>query len=334
LLKTEAGGFLFAPRKADDCEASADARARIEERTAEEQLRLLYVALTRARDRLIVTGRLSARDKAPPPASWYARIETAFARPVIADASRELEAEGLSLRRYGADPSPAPTLEAAGASVAVATPGWLRTFAAAEAVQRYASPSTYAEVQRGEAPSPLAQTAGLGRFRRGDIVHRLLQILPDLPPHARAVGAGRLLAKERDLTDDQRAEMADAALGVLNDPRFAEVFGEGSRAEAAVAGSAPDLPARLAISGRVDRMVVTPTRVLVVDFKSNRPSPDRIEEADEAYLAQMAIYVAVLRAVFPGRAVEAALVWTDGPKLMPIPENLIEANLARLRQTD
>jgi ATP-dependent helicase/nuclease subunit A len=333
-LKTEAGGFLFAPRKSDDCEASADARARIEERTAEEQLRLLYVALTRARDRVIVTGRLSARDKAPPPASWYARIESAFARPEIAGGAREIEAEGMTLRRYGSDPSRAPTLEAADAPLAAAPPGWLRAFAASEAVQRYASPSTYAEAQRGEAPSPLAQTAGLGRFRRGDIVHRLLQILPDLPPHARAVGAGRLLAKERDLTDDQRDEMARAALGVLNDPRFAEVFGEGSRAEAAVAGSAPDLPARLAISGRVDRMVVTPTRVLVVDFKSNRPSPDRIEEADEAYLAQMALYVAVLRAVFPGRAVEAALVWTDGPKLMPVPENLIEATLARLRQSD
>jgi ATP-dependent helicase/nuclease subunit A len=337
-LKTEAGGFLFAPRKGDDCEASAAARLRIEERTAEEQLRLLYVALTRARDRVIITGRLSARDKAPPPASWYARIETAFARPEIADATREIEADGLikdwAIRRYGADPQPAPAPEAAGVAPAGAPPAWLRAFATTEAVQRYASPSTYAEGQRGAAPSPLAQTAGLGRFRRGDIIHRLLQILPDLQPHARALGAGRLLAKERDLSDDQRAEMADAALGVLNDPRFAEVFGDGSRAEAAVAGSAPGLPARLAISGRVDRMVVTPDRVLVVDFKSNRPSPDRIEEADEAYLAQMAIYVAVLRAVFPGRRVEAALVWTDGPKLMPVPENLIEATLVRLRESD
>ena len=69
--------------------------------------------------------------------------------------------------------------------------------------------------------------------------------------------------------------------------------------------------------------------MLVVDYKTNRPSPDRIEDADAAYLAQMAVYVAVLRAVFPGRAVEAALVWTDGPKLMPVPESLIASALAR-----
>ena len=71
-------------------------------------------------------------------------------------------------------------------------------------------------------------------------------------------------------------------------------------------------------------------RVLVVDFKTNRPSPDRIEDADPGYLTQMAIYAAVLRAVFPGRRVEAALVWTDGPKLTPLPEMLIAETLRRL----
>ena len=92
------------------------------------------------------------------------------------------------------------------------------------------------------------------------------------------------------------------------------------------------LPAGLAISGRVDRMTVTPDRVLVVDFKTNRPAPDRVDNADPAYLTQMAVYVAVLRAIFPGRRVDAALVWTDGPKLMPVPENLIVERLNALRR--
>ena len=116
--------------------------------------------------------------------------------------------------------------------------------------------------------------------------------------------------------------MAGAALGVLRHARFAEVFGPGSRVEAAVAGGAPDLPPGYAVSGRVDRMVITPARVLVADFKTNRPSPDRIEDADPAYITQIAVYAAVLRAIFPDRPVEAALVWTDGPKLMAVPEKL------------
>jgi ATP-dependent helicase/nuclease subunit A len=165
------------------------------------------------------------------------------------------------------------------------------------------------------------------------LIHRLLQILPDLPRETWAEGAASLLARERDLGDAQRAEMSAAALSVLQDERFAEVFGPGSRAEVAIAGSAAALPAGLRISGRIDRLVVLPDRVLVADFKTNRPSPARIDDCDPAYLRQMAIYVAVLGEVFPGRAIEAALVWTDGPKLMPIAENLMAQSLADLARS-
>src|SRR5207245_3577408 len=134
------------------------------------------------------------------------------------------------------------------------------------------------------APSPLAGAGGLGRFRRGDLIHKLLQLLPDLPPAERAAGAAALLGRERDLNEAQAAEMTAAALSVLQDPRFAEVFGPGSRAEVAIAGSAAALPAGLKVSGRIDRLVVLPDRVLVADFKTNRPSPARIEDADPAYL--------------------------------------------------
>jgi ATP-dependent helicase/nuclease subunit A len=124
--------------------------------------------------------------------------------------------------------------------------------------------------------------------------------------------------------------MAEAALGVLQDPRFAEVFGEGSRAEVAIAGSAAALPAGLAISGRIDRLVVLPDRLLVVDFKTNRPAPARPEDADPVYVRQLALYAAVLADLFPGRRIEAALVWTDGPALMPMPEKLMDRAVAEL----
>jgi len=122
--------------------------------------------------------------------------------------------------------------------------------------------------------------------------------------------------------------MIAAAFGVLDDARFAPVFGPGSRAEVALTGSAPGLPRGVAISGRIDRLVITPDRILVVDYKSNRPAPDRIEDADPAYVLQMAVYVAVLKRLYPDRAVEAALVWTDGPRLMEIPGALLDAALS------
>jgi ATP-dependent helicase/nuclease subunit A len=124
--------------------------------------------------------------------------------------------------------------------------------------------------------------------------------------------------------------MIAAAFSVLEDGQFAAVFGLGSRPEVALAGQAAGLPRGLGLSGRVDRLLVTPERVLVVDFKTNRPAPQRVEDADRAYVLQMAAYRAMLAEVFPGRRVEAALVWTDGPKLMPVPENMMDAALASL----
>ena len=48
-------------------------------------------------------------------------------------------------------------------------------------------------------------------------------------------------------------------------------------------------------------------------------------------MLQLALYVAVLTQLYPDRPVEAALVWTDGPRLMPVPPSLMDAALAATR---
>ena len=325
LLHTADGGFLWAPTKKADCEASRAAREARERKDEHEAQRLFYVALTRARDRLVLAGRINARDKIENVGGWYAAAEAAFGRSEIAPHVQTLEGE---VRRFGPDPTFA-TPYAASAAQKPAPPAWIAERPAPETAPRFVSPSRLGDEEPdvGPAPSPLAEAQGLGRWRRGDLIHRLLQLLPDIAPAEREAAAQRLLARERDLTEAQRAEMAAAALGVLNDARFAAVFGPGSRAEVAVAGLAPGVGP---ISGRVDRLLVEAGRVLVIDFKTNRPAPARIEDADPAYIRQMAVYVAVLQTLFPDRPVEAALVWTDGPRLMPIPENLTAEALSGL----
>ena len=330
LMKTEDGGFLWCASKAQDCEASATARERRETKEAEEALRLYYVALTRARDRLVLCGRIDARTADDKVAGWYAAAQAAFAHETIAPDVRRIGVEG-GVMRYGPDPVRAEAGRTEDAPPVVPTPAWSLAPAQPESpAARYAAPSTLEDEARGGAPSPLAEVSGLGRLRRGELIHRLLQLLPDVPLGERRDAAGRLLRAERDLTDAQRAEMIAAAFGVLEDDRFAQVFGPGSKAEVALAGGSARLPAALTISGRVDRLVVTPERILVVDYKTNRPSPARIEDADPASLAQMAVYAAVLAEIFPGQAIEAAIVWTDGPKLMPVPEKVMTQALARL----
>ncbi len=330
LLDAEGGGFLWAPRKADDCPASAAARAAREAAATGESLRLLYVALTRARDRLVLCG-VRTKDQYFK-GSWCDMAARAFDRPEIAERARQVgEGDEAQVTRFGADPR---AVAAAAASLKTPSPlpAWARQVAPAPAAAtRYASPSTLAEAERGPSSSPLSERAGLGRYRRGVLIHRLLQLLPDLPLDERAEAAATLLRREPDLAPDQREEMASAALAVLEDPRFAAVFGPGSRAEVAIAGAAAGLPPGLAISGRIDRLVVEADRVLVVDYKTNRPAPRRFEEADRAYRVQMALYWAVLSEIFPGRRIEAALVWTDGPKLMAAPEKIMTQTLAELR---
>ena len=323
-------GFLWCTASARDCEATARAREQRAAREDAEAYRLLYVALTRARDRLILCGRVSERVDQAKLRGWWGAIRDALAHADIAPATTIITSGGMDVQRFGPDPQ---RLAAGGAvaKLAAPLPAWTAHTAPPEAFARYASPSDLGESAVSAAASPLVMAGGLGRFRRGDLIHRLLQLLPDLPGAERAAGARSLLARETDLTDDQRAEIAGAALSVLDDPRFADVFGSGSRAEVAVAGTAAALPPGLRISGRMDRLVVLPDRVLVVDFKTNRPSPDRIEAADPAYLRQMALYAAVLGDIFEGRRIEAAIVWTDGPKLMPVPENLLAQTLADLR---
>ena len=326
----EGAGFLWCPSSGRVCPASSEARAKRNAREEAEAYRLLYVALTRARDRLVLCGRRAERTDPDKIKGWWGAIREAVADAGMADQVRSLELGGRFLR-FGPDPQPART-RAAVEPAPAALPAWARTVAQPEAFARYASPSELGEGAAVAAPSPLAVAGGLGRFRRGDLIHRLLQLLPDLAPAERPAGARALLSREIDLTDDQRAEMAAAALAVLEDPRFARVFGAGSRAEVGIAGTAAALPQGLNISGRIDRLVVLPDSVLVVDFKTNRPAPARIEDADPAYLRQMALYAAVLGEVFPGRRIEAAIVWTDGPNLMPVPEILVAQTLADLRR--
>ncbi|PZO00413.1 MAG: double-strand break repair helicase AddA [Alphaproteobacteria bacterium] len=308
----------------EDCEASGEARQARQDRVDAETLRLLYVALTRARDRIVILGRGSGKSKLGyDEASWWAVLTETFERlglqvRDIGDGRQRVGAEPVVLRADLTSRSATPEI-----------PDWARTAPPPDHAARFASPSTMEGAVRIAAPSPLATSSGgsLGRFRRGDLIHRLLERLPDIAPDDRPDAAARMLSRERDIDDNQRAEMIDAALGVLNHNRFAPVFGPGSRPEVALTGVVAGVP----ISGRMDRLVVTAEKVLVVDFKSNRPAPDRIEDTDPAYVLQAALYVSILRQLYPDRPVEAALVWTDGPKLMPVPAPLLDAALNAAR---
>ncbi len=328
ILETNDGAFLYAPRGGEDCAVSAQARAARAEAVEREASRLLYVALTRARDRLVVCGVESQAHRFQ--GSWRDFIERAFAK--VHSKTVEL-ADGSEIRRYGSDPvaenapsepgRPGPAGPDGTPRLQHLLPAWIDQPAMAEAPAAHARPSADARAFVA-AVSPLAEASGLGRWRRGALIHSLLERLPEsASDHWRAL-AERLLAREPGLTGEQRAEIAGAVLRVLAEPSFAPLFGPGSRAEVPMVGEV----AGQAVFGRVDRLLVTPSQVLVIDYKTNRPPPKTADDVDPTYVRQMALYAALLRQIHPDRLVRAALLWTDGPTLMPLPDALLGTGLS------
>ena len=331
LVRTGDGTFLWLGSSDEDCEAQARAREDRGRESERELSRLLYVGLTRARDRLILCGTLPGNRNEDKLKGWWSAVSEAFADR-LGDGVRRIDRDDFSFRRFGTDPEVLGAAGAGVARVAATVPSWLGQVARAEPLSRLASPSDLGDSAPVAALSPLAGLGGLGRFRRGELIHRLLQILPDLDPASWDRAAQRLLEKEAGLSAEQISEMTAAALGVLKHAEFAFLFGPGSRAEAGIVGGAAAFPEGLRISGRIDRLVVREDEVLFADFKTNRPAPARIEDADPAYLRQLAMYWAVLGDLYPGRKIRAALVWTDGPRLTPAPELLLRSALETLRE--
>jgi ATP-dependent helicase/nuclease subunit A len=157
---------------------------------------------------------------------------------------------------------------------------------------------------------------------RGNLLHRLMQSLPEIPPERRDEAARRFLTRRRgEFTDTECDALAKQALAVLAAPRFAALFAPGSRAEVPIVGRVGDAT----VSSVVDRLAVTADAVLIADYKTNRPPPRQLEEVPQAYIAQLALYRAVLSRLYPGRPVRAALVWTEVPDLMEIPGAALDA---------
>ena len=79
-------------------------------------------------------------------------------------------------------------------------------------------------------------------------------------------------------------------------------------------------------SEHLDRLAVDAHEVLVIDYKTNRTPPARPDQVPAAHLRQMAAYGALLRQIYPGRRVRCALLWTQGPQLMPLEEAVLASH--------
>jgi ATP-dependent helicase/nuclease subunit A len=288
----------------------------------EEYRRLFYVALTRASHRLYIAGwetrgegggeRLrpagAQSETGIRPASWHTLAEKALKplhepHAIPRDATMEILAAFSDI--YIGDTAPA--AEKTKATQKQNLPAWATAPAQTEAAApRPLSPSALAAPPLSKTPEAV--------FARGRIIHRLLQSLPDVAVNDRTRIAARFLANPvHQLSAAQQKEIADEVLKIINAADYAPLFGPGSRAEIPVVGH---IDGRL-VPGQVDRLCVREKDIWIVDYKTGTPPADA-GGIPEAYRAQLASYAALLRQIYPGKAIRCFLLWTAGPKLMEV----------------
>jgi ATP-dependent helicase/nuclease subunit A len=283
----------------------------------EEEARLLYVALTRAEDRLYVSGWKTKRNSSAP--TWYGKIvEACEAMTAEGGMQRQdFALDGLAGRGFVT--GDVPEVDPGAGSVQTAPqktlPPWFR-----EPAPEEAQPAKPLAPSRPNPPPPAARSplrdrsAETKRFRRGTLLHRLFQFLPGIPPERRLETAARLLA-DAALADDELARYVESAARVLDDPAFAAIFSSEALAEAPLTGEVGGE----AVSGIVDRLLVTPAKVLVVDYKTNRVPAASAASVPEAYRRQMQTYARLLARIYPDREIQTALLWTEAPRLDIVP---------------
>lgn len=286
------------------------------EAAAQEHWRLLYVAMTRAEEALFVGGALGSRDKGEPaPQSWYARLRALFPDGVeLADPIWGARCEEGHL-------APSVTLPPASLELPLADvlPPWLGRAPAAEPrPPRPLAPSSLGEEEVPDPPFPPG--AGRDAARRGTLVHKLLESLPEVSPADReSVALGWLARNAVDLDEAARKELLADALTVIGNPEWADLFSPASLAEVPVAA----VVGGQVVAGTIDRLVVEPDRVRLVDYKTSRRPPASIAEVPSRILRQMGAYAAALEVTFPGRVIEVVLLYTAAPRLIAVPPEVL-----------
>jgi ATP-dependent helicase/nuclease subunit A len=327
---------VWAGRKADDPPPVAQARTAMLDETEHEYRRLLYVAMTRAADRLIVAGIQPGNRSNLRELCWYDLIRKGLVNSGLQEDI--IETDDGQIKRYSRpeDGTPVTGAVTSGAVSPAQLPAWLRTALSSRSMDDLLRPSDASGVVAQKVRSGESAEQRARALQRGTLVHRLLQSLPDIAPERRRDAVlGYLARNAGGWSEGECAALAESVLALIGNPLFAPVFASGSRAEVSIAGrlDRPGRPAAL-VSGQIDRLVVTPTEVLIVDFKTNLAPPSQPAEAPSAYVRQLALYRAVLQKLYPQRLVRAALLWTETPELMEISAPALDAQLATIIQGD
>jgi ATP-dependent helicase/nuclease subunit A len=325
------GHLVWVPSGTMPLEVIEDAKNKLKEAEREEHNRLLYVAMTRARDRLYVCGWRGVNK--PPKECWHNLVSAGLEGL----ASEVTDAFGETVLRYESPQTSDPQDRNAGVDgvpEAESLPEWGRNNAPVEepatlslTPSAISAATTETGVQLTEADVvPPLERGDPARFLRGNIIHALLEHLPGMPVNQRETRAHEFVAvRGRDLNEAERQAIISETMTILSHETFAPIFSPSSQAEVPiVARIKRDKGPAIELSGQIDRLVGLDDEILIVDYKTNRPPPKSPEAVAPLYRWQLAAYRVALSQVFPGKRIRTALLWTDVPDLMEMPDELLD----------
>lgn len=299
---------LWSPRKSGASSHYISYQDSSKKYQKQEYRRQLYVALTRAEDRLYICG--CTGKKAPDPDSWYYAIEKAM---------HNIGSEKNGILQYNKQQSAPPDTKQKKISETktqqTILPDWINQPCPKE--PEPPRPLVPSSPSRSEpaAASPLDKN-NENRFKRGNITHKLLQILPELPKQQWESVIHQYVEKETyNLSETQKNSITKETLKILNHSEFSDIFGPGSMAEVPVTGL---LNGKELVSGQIDRLLIKKDKILIIDYKTNRPPPTDPKNIPEIYIHQMKLYKALISEIYPDKPVSCALIWTDNAKLMRV----------------
>lgn len=273
---------LLSPAAAQDTTKTLFFKQRRKEESQQENRRLLYVALTRAQDHLYIGGWTNGKDL--PPDCWYKIIQNAL----------EIKG-GTGSSRYDQGDNQAPLYSTHQSSQErQPLPLWVK------------KPITEKKITTPETLQPKALSTPA--MERGSLIHRFFEFLPTLPEETRYLAASQMIHKAGFSLADWEIDI-QTTLTLLKDPHFEGLFSLDSLAEVPVIGEKDGKP----FQGRIDRLLVTPDTLIIVDYKTNQNPPTDLEDIPEAYVQQLENYAVALKAIYPYHKIRKILLWTQGP---------------------
>ncbi|MDJ0612032.1 MAG: double-strand break repair helicase AddA [Rhizobiaceae bacterium] len=330
-------GFVWVPTSTDQTSVTRKITEDAEAAANAEYRRLLYVGMTRAADRLIVCGYRGTRD--PKHDYWHRMVENTLT-PSATPIPEELGG-GIRWVKEERAPVPMAAKAASGDDETPPTdlPEWLHTPAKADPpLPRPLTPSgAYAlidEALKEQRHPAFEQTTDNSPFalKIGNMVHQLLEVLPDVSPDKRLEKAQEYVSsKGKELPKTVCDHVLQTIEILFTKHPFRDVFDAESRAEVPLIGSLQTRSGLRLLSGQIDRLIMFPDRVMILDYKTNKHIPSHFGTYPPEYITQLALYRHLITQIYPSKNVECALLWTSGPELAILPDEILTAALETVK---